>query len=80
MNVCMDVCVYIYMYACMYVRIDVYIYMYICLYRCMYVRMYVCSCDLYIPALFLIQPIQHLCYGVATISRLLKIVGLFRRI
>ena len=88
----MNVHICIYIYICVYMRIHMYIYIYIHMYILIYknIHMYI---DAYIYICIYIHVCVNLysgictyekgrgmTYGVATISRLLKMIGLFGRI
>ena len=69
----MCMCVYAYInthiYVCMYTYMYIFVYVHTCI--CMYVRIYIYT---------LSGDLGNQLYGVATICRLLKIIGLFCRI
>jgi len=77
MCVCVYVCMYVRTYVCMFV------YLYICLSVCLYVlefNMFQCVAACFRASCFscsMLEQYGTICYGVATISRLLKIIGLF---
>jgi len=85
-------CVYVYMYIYMYIHIYIYvcicIYVHTCRYSCIciylytYTYTYICTC-IYIVCIYVYTCMyvhMYVCsdYGEASISRLLKITGLFR--
>ena len=82
----MHMYIYIYIYICIYICIHIYVYLRICFYLrvCIYICIHIYT--------FIIDACVNVCtrvsgcvrpiynYGVATMSRLLKIIGLFSRI
>jgi len=75
----MYVCIYVYIY------IHIYIYTYICTHTYVHINIYICTYIYIHLYLYDVSKYIRIClhtytYGVATISRLLRIMGLFCRI
>jgi len=68
--VCVCACVCVFAYGCVCVCVCVFVYVCVCVCVCLRVFVYICSAK---------EPYKSN-YGVAMISRLLKIIGLFYRI
>jgi hypothetical protein len=85
MYVCMYVCIYVCMHVCMYMC--VYVFMHVCMHVCMYVCMYISDRETEnLRALVHVYAHVHwwcrcgtYTYGVASVSRIDKIIGLFRK-
>ena len=78
----MSVCIHVNMWICIYIFLYIYIYIYIVCVRVSYMNMYVCACG---PTFSSNKACAIACapcyrYGVATMSRPLKIICLFCRI
>jgi len=84
----MHMYIYMYVYICIYVHMCIYVYMYICI-QFISIYVYILYVNMYLYLCIYIYVFMYICihfctdldacpsYGVATISRLLKMIGLF---